>query len=94
MEALLENKLRPVGRVELKPGEWQDLRFDFDSPRVSAISYRIVLRVVPEDSTSAHTSWFDDLALIEWLTPPLPAGDLPPQVAAQQTSHLEVIKDR
>lgn len=94
MEALLENKLRPVSRIELKPGEWQDLRFDFDSPRVSAISYRIILRVVPQDHTRAHTSRFDDIALIEWLTPPLPAGDLPPQVAAQQASHLEVIKDR
>ena len=92
MEALLENKLRPISRIELKPGEWQDLRFDFDSPRVSAISYRIVLRVVPEDRTKAHTSWFDDVALIEWLTPPLSAGELPPQVAAEQASHLDVIK--
>lgn len=94
LEALLENKLRPISRVELKPGEWQDLRFDFDSPRVSAISYRVVLRVVPQDNTKAHTSWFDDIALIEWLTPPLSAGELPPQVAAEQASHLDVIKGR
>ncbi|MEE4219329.1 MAG: CapA family protein [Xanthomonadales bacterium] len=94
LEALLENPLRPIGSVELEAGEWQDLRFDFDSPRVSAISYRIVLRVAPKDSTRAHTSWFDDIALIEWLTPALSAGDLPPQVAAQRTSHLDVIKSR
>lgn len=91
LEALLENSLRTIGRFELKGGEWQDLRFDFDSPRVSAISYRVVLHVMPEDSSKAHTSWFDNIALIEWLTPPLSAGELPPQVAPEQASHVDVI---
>ena len=93
-EALLGNRLRPIGRLELKTGEWQDLRFDFDSPRVSAISYRVLLTVTPRDGSKDHVSWFDDIALIEWLTPPLASGDLPPQVAAEQASHLDVMPVR
>ena len=33
----------------------------------------------------------DDLALIEWLTPPLDAGPLPPFADAARASHLELI---
>jgi poly-gamma-glutamate capsule biosynthesis protein CapA/YwtB (metallophosphatase superfamily) len=92
-EALAGNRLRPIGQARVNGGGWQHLRFDFNSPRVSAISYRVLLEVVPQDGGSEHISWFDDFALIEWLTTPLPAGDLPPQVSVEQASHLDIIRD-
>jgi hypothetical protein len=91
LEALLENPLRPIGRVEMAPGDWRDLRFDFDSPRVSAISYRVVLHVEPVDRSRAHVVEFDDISLIEWLTPPLAAGELPPHLEVGQASHVDVL---
>jgi poly-gamma-glutamate capsule biosynthesis protein CapA/YwtB (metallophosphatase superfamily) len=89
-EALKTAKLRIIGRQELKPGGWQTLRFDFDSPRVTAISYRVVLRVEPVDSSEDHRSWFDDMALIEWLSPPLDSGPVPPIVRNKLASHVEI----
>ena len=91
LEALANNRLRPIGRREAAAGGWQELRFDFDSPRVSAISYRVLLEVEPADPATGHTAWFDDLALIEWLTPPLDAGHLPPNAEAAWASHAELI---
>jgi len=89
-EALLGNRLRPIGQVMLEPGKWHDLRFDFDSPRVGAVSYRVVLAVRPADGSQDLEAQFDDFALIEWLTPPLRAGDLPPQTSVEQASHVDV----
>ncbi len=89
-EALLGNKLRPIGQVRLPADEWRDLRFDFDSPRVSAVSYRVVLTVRPEDNSRDLEAQFDDFTLVEWMTPPLRAGDLPPQVSAEQASHVDI----
>ena len=91
LEALANNRLRTIGRIETAAGGWRELRFDFDSPRVSAISYRVLLVVEPVESGVDHTAWFDDLALIEWLTPPLDAGPLPPFADAARASHLELI---
>jgi len=87
LEALDTAKLRAIGQRELTAGGWQELRFDFDSPRVTAISYRIVLKVTPLDSAEEHRSWFDDIALIEWLTPPLNAGKVPAHMTNKQASH-------
>jgi poly-gamma-glutamate capsule biosynthesis protein CapA/YwtB (metallophosphatase superfamily) len=86
-DALENARLRPIGRVELEPGAWQEIRFDFDSPRVTAVAYRIVLTVEPLETDRHHTSWFDDLSLIEWLGPPLTAGEIPPHVPTGQASH-------
>ncbi len=88
LEALKSAKLRPIGQRELGTDGWQELRFDFDSPRVTAISYRVVLEVTPLDPGADHESWFDDIALIEWLSPPLSSGDVPLHVAGGQASHL------
>ncbi|MEJ2383315.1 MAG: CapA family protein [Xanthomonadales bacterium] len=93
-EALANNRLRAIGRLEAAGGDWRELRFDFDSPRVSAISYRVLLVVEPADSGADLTAWFDDLALIEWLTPPLDSGPVPPRVEAAWASHLELIPAR
>ena len=91
LEALADNRLRPIGRVRTDGGDWRELRFDFDSPRVSAISYRVLLVVEPDESTAPYRAWFDDLALVEWLTPPLDSGPLPPHLSAARASHVEWI---
>ncbi len=91
MDALQNGKLRIIGQRELEPGGWKELRFDFDSPRVTAISYRVVLEITPQDASRDHESWFDDLALIEWLSTPLPAGPVPPRVPGKLASHAEVM---
>ena len=79
--------MRIIGQQELSAGGWQELRFDFDSPRVTAISYRVVLVVAPLDATQDHYSWFDDIALVEWLSPPLNEGEVPAHVANKRASH-------
>ncbi len=91
LEALETAKLRAIGQYQINAGGWQELRFDFDSPRVSVISYRIVLKVTPLDTAEDHRSWFDDIALIEWLTTPLGAGNVPAHVATKQASHVELV---
>lgn len=90
-EALENAPLRAIGQVELQAGDWQPLRFDFDSPRVTAISYRVVLQITPRDLQQSTTAWFDDLALIEWLTPPLDAGPVPQHLEVEQASHVDLI---
>lgn len=90
-EALANNRLRPIGRFELSAGDWQELRFDFDAPRVSAISYRVVLKVEPVDGSRDHVSEFDDFALVQWATPPLTAGAVPSHLAVGQASHADLM---
>jgi poly-gamma-glutamate capsule biosynthesis protein CapA/YwtB (metallophosphatase superfamily) len=92
MEALANNRLRPIGQAEVSPGGWRTLQFDFDSPRVSAVSYRVVMRVTPADSGRSHESLFDDFALIEWLTPPLKPGPVPAHLETGQASHAEILR--
>ena len=91
LKALDDNKLRPIGQAEINGNGWRELNFEFNSPRVSAISYRVVLEVAPRVNSAEHLSWFDDFALVEWLTPPLAAGELPPQINVEQASHAEII---
>jgi poly-gamma-glutamate capsule biosynthesis protein CapA/YwtB (metallophosphatase superfamily) len=91
LEALETAKLRLIGRQELEAEGWQELRFDFDSPRVTAISYRVILRVEPADRSKEHVSWFDDIRLIEWLSPPLDDGPVPGNVPYRLTTHAEVV---
>jgi poly-gamma-glutamate capsule biosynthesis protein CapA/YwtB (metallophosphatase superfamily) len=86
-DALANAPLRPIGQTDVTPGDWQEIRFDFDSPRVTATAYRVVLTVSPAETATAHLSWFDDLSLIEWLGPPLAAGDIPAHVPTAQASH-------
>ena len=90
-EALETAKLRLIGEHELGADGWQELRFDFDSPRVTAISYRIVLQVTPLDGTKDHHSWFDDISLIEWLSPPQGSGYIPGQVKTSLVSHAGLV---
>jgi poly-gamma-glutamate capsule biosynthesis protein CapA/YwtB (metallophosphatase superfamily) len=87
LEALATAQLRPIGQKELAPGGWQELRFDFNSPRVTAISYRVVLKITPADPSTDFYGWFDDIGLIEWVSPPLGNGPVPASVANKQASH-------
>jgi len=87
-EALDSAKLRPIGELEIKAGDWQELRFDFNSPRVSAYSYRIVLEVTPMDPGEDFDGRFDDINLVEWLSPPLSAGEIPSHLNLLQASHI------
>jgi poly-gamma-glutamate capsule biosynthesis protein CapA/YwtB (metallophosphatase superfamily) len=94
LEALETAKLRIIGQQQLSAGDWQELRFDFDSPRVTAISYRVVLKVTPLDASKDHYSWFDDIALVEWLSPPLNDGDVPAHVANKLASHAGFVTNK
>ena len=91
LEALETAELRFIGRRELKAGGWQELRFDFDSPRVTAVAYRVILKVEPADRSHDHFTWFDDIRLIEWLSPPLDDGPVPGNVSYRLTTHAEIV---
>jgi len=92
LEALENAKLRPIGELELKAGDWQELRFDFDSPRVTAFSYRIVVEVTPLDSGKDFEGRFDDISLIEWLGPPISPGKIPSHINVLRASHIGLVK--
>lgn len=87
LNALKTAELRPIGERELTPGAWQEMRFDFDSERVSAYSYRVVVEVMPVHSERDFEGRFDDLDLVEWLTPPLAAGQIPGHLETSRASH-------
>ncbi|MFC1688335.1 CapA family protein [Pseudomonadota bacterium] len=91
LEALETAKLRMIGQQDLTADGWQELRFDFDSPRVTAISYRVIVTVEPLDKSAEHLTWFDDIRLIEWLSPPLGDGAVPENVPYRLATHAEVI---
>ena len=91
LEALESARLRPIGQQQLDADGWQELRFNFDSPRVTAISYRVILKVEPLDPGENHFSWFDDIRLIEWLSPPLDDGRVPDYLPYRLATHAEVV---
>ena len=51
----------------------------------------MLLEVEPAEGGADFSAWFDDLSLIEWLTPPLDPGPAPPRAALAQASHAELI---
>jgi poly-gamma-glutamate capsule biosynthesis protein CapA/YwtB (metallophosphatase superfamily) len=77
-----------VGKQELAAGDWQELRFDFDSPRVSAMSYRFILQVSTPAADHDRSILFDDVALIEWLNTPVAAGPVQDYVSTVRASHI------
>lgn len=87
-EALELAELMPIGEKQLEPGGWRELRFDFDSPRVSAYAYRIVVEVEPMNTDRDFEARFDDINLVEWLGPPLSTGRVPSHVETMQASHI------
>jgi hypothetical protein len=76
LEDALENgPRRLVGRLHVSAGEWRSFSFDFDQPRVSTRSVRLLIDVRNEaGKRGIATAWLDDLAWVEWQTPWL-SGD-------------------
>jgi hypothetical protein len=87
-EALRTAELRPIATHQLAAGNWQELRFDFDSERVSAYSYRVLVEFTPTDVGQDADVRLDDVSLVQWLTPPLRAGKVPQHLETMQASHI------
>jgi hypothetical protein len=87
-EALRTAELRPIATHDLAAGGWQELRFDFDSERVSAYSYRVLVEFTPGDAERDTEVRLDDVSLVQWLTPPLRAGKVPQHLETLQASHI------
>jgi hypothetical protein len=87
-EALKTAELRPIATRELAAGNWQELRFDFDSERVSAYSYRVLVGFKPREPGQEVTVHLDDVSLVQWLTPPLRGGKVPRHLETLQASHI------
>ena len=71
-DALENGPSKLVGRVRVPEGAWRAFSFDFDQPRVSTRSVRLLIDVRSDDE--AATVRLDDLAWIEWSTPWLDGG--------------------
>jgi hypothetical protein len=91
-EALRTAALRPIATYELAAGGWQELRFDFDSERVSAYSYRVLVEFTPGNAGRDTDVRLDDVSLVQWLTPPLRAGKVPQHLETMQASHVGVAR--
>lgn len=91
LNSLKTAELRPIGERKLPAGGWQELRFDFDSERVSAYSYRVIVEVIPLQPDVDFTGRFDDISLVEWLGPPLYEGKIPAHVETLQASHIGLV---
>ena len=84
-DALESGPITPIGETRVAEAGWQDFSFDFDQPRVSTRSVRLLIDVRDDSGRSDGTIvLFDDLAWIEWRTPWL-GGDNAPSDAAFAT---------
>jgi len=68
-DALASGPQTVVGSVRVPAGGWRVFAFDFDQPRVSTQSVRLLVDVRNPDRRRPATAWMDDLAWIEWRTP-------------------------
>jgi hypothetical protein len=69
-DALQNGPSKLVGRLRMPAGSWRTFSFDFDQPRVSTRSVRLLIDVQDESgNTTGATVSLDDLAWIEWHTP-------------------------
>lgn len=81
-EALDAGPTMAVGGVRVSGAGWHDFSVDFDQPRVSTRSVRLLVDVRDDSGRSNGTVvLFDDLAWIEWRTPWLGGGDAAPDAA-------------
>ena len=75
-EALDSGPITPIGGTRVSEAGWHDFSFDFDQPRVSTRSVRLLIDVRDDSGRNNGTIvLFDDLAWIEWRTPWLGGGD-------------------
>jgi len=69
-DALESGPITPIGGTRVSEAGWHDFSFDFDQPRVSTRSVRLLIDVRDDSGRSDGTIvLFDDLAWIEWRTP-------------------------
>ena len=88
-DALQNGPSKLVGRLRVPAGSWRAFSFDFDQPRVSTRSVRLLIDVHDEsDNTDGARISLDDLAWIEWRTPWL-EGDARPLDATFAT-HVQL----
>ena len=66
-EALANDTARVVGRYRVPAGGWTSFAVDFDQPRVSTRSVRLLLDIRAESGDAEVL--MDDLAWVEWRTP-------------------------
>ena len=75
-DALESGPTSTVGRLRVSRAGWHDFSFDFDQPRVSTRSVRLLVDTRDDSGRRDGTTvLFDDLAWIEWRTPWLDGGD-------------------
>lgn len=78
-DALDSGPTRAVGGLRVAQAGWHDFSFDFDQPRISTRSVRLLIDVRDDSGRSDGTTvLFDDLAWVEWRTPWLGGGDAAP----------------
>ncbi|MBT8080960.1 MAG: CapA family protein [Gammaproteobacteria bacterium] len=69
-EALAKGPLRAVGGLRIDKAGWHGFAIDFDQPRISTRSVRVLIDVADDpDVPGGVEARFDDLAWIEWRTP-------------------------
>lgn len=79
-DALKNGPARLVGRLHVSAGEWRSFSFDFDQPRVSTRSVRLLIDVRNEaGKRGIATAWLDDLSWVEWNTPWLDGDGAAPE---------------
>ncbi len=81
-DALESGPITPIGGMRVSEAGWHDFSFDFDQPRVSTRSVRLLIDVRDDSGRDDGTIvLFDDLAWVEWRTPWLDGGGAAPDVA-------------
>ena len=74
-QGLANDTARVVGRIQVPAGGWKAFSLDFDQPRVSTRSVRLLWDVKSDDGRAEVL--LDDLAWVEWRTPWLESGEGP-----------------
>ena len=75
-EALANGPLQTVGGLRVHKAGWHGFAIDFDQPRVSTRSVRMLIDVAEDPDAPGGTEVsFDDLAWVEWHTPWMDGGD-------------------
>jgi hypothetical protein len=75
-DALESGPVTAVGGLRIAKSGWHDFSFDFDQPRVTTRSVRLLIDIRDDSGRrNGTTVLFDDLAWVEWRTPWLDGGD-------------------
>ena len=74
-QGLTNDTARVVGRIQVPAGGWKSFSVDFDQPRVSTRSVRMLIDVAEDPYVPGGAEVaFDDLAWVEWHTPWMDRG--------------------